>query len=424
MLEKSTGAGDRRGRRVSVWAAFSGAMGTWTMWQRLLIVDPGERVSDLLDTATRAEVEPVLLFVGNPPAAVLDAPVLVEKGLDENTITKRARDEGVRGIYAASREAWPAVAASAARLGFPALAPGKSEGLLVSHAQRLRAHHVDCIDSRLVNDAAMAEEAAGELGLPLRVRTAGWADPPRCMLVKHLADLPLALAKVRKHSASKRVMVQRHVQGAIFRILGYKTRKTYLPLAAVREVCTEDAFCVPMLRWAPHAGEIDREEWLQWARRAGAALPDGTGFLEFECVRCEQGILLGGIQVATGPAPIDRRLVAHVSGTDLLEQGLRLAAGLPSRPVRPPHRAAAICWIPSRSGMVDRVKGVDRARQYPGVRHVEIAVRAGDTLGHVVDQASRDRIGYVMADGTAPREAIDAARNAAGLIEVVTRTTL
>jgi len=394
------------------------------MWQRTLIVDPGNEAAELVSAAARAEIEPIFLLTGERPAARVDAPVLVQDRLDGDVITRLAREEGVHGIYAASPKVWAVVAASAARLGLPAMAPGKSEGLIVSHARQLRDHGVHCLSSWMADDLSSVEDAAAALGLPVRVRTAGWADSPRCMLVKHRADLSLALAKVRRHSATDRVIVQRHVEGATIRVLGFKTHAKYLAVEAVREACAEDIFCVPTLNWAPDDGSEQREHLLELARQAGGVLPQGTGFLELEFVRCDRGCLLSGIRAAAGPHPAVRRLVARVSGTDLVEQGLRLGAGLPPQPLHQPRCAAAICWVRSHSGVVDRVKGVERALQCPGVCCVDMTVRVGDTLGHVADLAARDRVGYVMAEGANPRDALDAARRAAHQVEVVTRTTV
>ena len=88
------------------------------------------------------------------------------------------------------------------------------------------------------------------------------------------------------------------------------------------------------------------------------------------------------------------------------------------------HGAAAVCWIPSRSGEVTEVTGVSEAQSMPHVHDVAVNVRPGDMVGHIEDVLSRDRIGWVIACADTPDTALAAAQAACGRIAVLTNPML
>jgi len=70
-------------------------------------------------------------------------------------------------------------------------------------------------------------------------------------------------------------------------------------------------------------------------------------------------------------------------------------------------------WLLTRSGVVTGLKGVEAARRLPGVLEVAINAREGDILTHVVDLPTRNRGGYIVAEGkneTIARARLEAAR--------------
>ncbi|MCX5771648.1 MAG: hypothetical protein NTZ09_15450, partial [Candidatus Hydrogenedentes bacterium] len=90
---------------------------------------------------------------------------------------------------------------------------------------------------------------------------------------------------------------------------------------------------------------------------------------------------------------------------------------------QPPH-SAAISWIPTHSGVVTAVEGLLDARAVPGVRQVRVNAKPGDVMGHVVDVATRDKVGYAIAMGASAGEALDAAEKACNLCRIVTNPAL
>jgi hypothetical protein len=70
------------------------------------------------------------------------------------------------------------------------------------------------------------------------------------------------------------------------------------------------------------------------------------------------------------------------------------------------------------------VSGVAAAASSPGVRLATVNVHKGDRIGHIVDDASRDQIGFVRASAQTPQEALRRARAARDRVEVRTTKTL
>ncbi len=83
-------------------------------------------------------------------------------------------------------------------------------------------------------------------------------------------------------------------------------------------------------------------------------------------------------------------------------------------------RAVAIAWIPARPGRLARVEGLAVARCMPGVLTVSVRAQEGDIVGHAMDAAARDRIGFLAFTADSPDAALRGTRAARDAIRIVT----
>ena len=280
-----------------------------------------------------------------------------------------------------------------------ALPPASSETWLTYARPHLCSRGVAVVDCGVTGCAAAAGLAA-ELGVPLWGSPAGPCASRCCIHLDHLADLPLALAKLCKCAASGPVLLRQGLSGKAYRILGVSEARTppILDLTVARGI-----YRVPMACVAPaDLDEAGRDELLRLAREALAALPAGSGPADIEIVSGAEGPVLSGLE----PSIALDAATARVLG--LLET----------------HGAAAVCWIPSRSGEIIDISDIDEARSMPHVHEVVVNARPGDMLGHIEDVLARDRIGWVIACADAPHAALAAAQAACGRIAVVTNPML
>src|SRR5690606_13354871 len=69
------------------------------------------------------------------------------------------------------------------------------------------------------------------------------------------------------------------------------------------------------------------------------------------------------------------------------------------------NRTFSVAWLRSRSGVIRRIEGVERARALRSILDVVASAAPGEVVGHVVDKHSRDQLGYVLAAGDTAIEA-------------------
>lgn len=275
--------------------------------------------------------------------------------------------------------------------------------------------------ARRANDLDAAAQAARDLGYPVWVH----AGQGFRMRVDHGADLPLACAKARKRHPTGPVLIQRAVQGDAYRVIGFKTRRDFRPVEILSETPLDSPYWAPMTYAVP-AG-LTGEAYAKVAaaaKKAGLALLDGGYYAEIEVLLTEHGPLVIEIHTPPGPNPVLTTLMRLAQGIDL-DAAAKRAAQFEAPFVTPTRdMAAAVCWIPSRSGIVTEIQGVAAARALPGVQEILLNVRPGDILGHILDVESRDRIGWVITLGPTRELALRNAFAARDAIRVITRHTL
>lgn len=128
----------------------------------------------------------------------------------------------------------------------------------------------------------------------------------------------------------------------------------------------------------------------------------------------EVGARLAGGGIATHLVPLS-------TGVDLVRAAIQLAMGRDVELVPQWERGAAIRFLTPQPGRVRSVLGVAEAERIPGVRLVSVAVGPGDLVRPLRD--SRDRVGYVIADGPDRAAAIATAERAKQTVRIATEAT-
>ena len=175
--------------------------------------------------------------------------------------------------------------------------------------------------------------------------------------------------------------------------------------------------------FTPAPVESDVEQTLvATASAALAALGFDSGAAHVEVILTEAGPRVVEVAACPGGGHLPEDLIRLAYGVDTLADALRMAVGDAPRERRTHRRGAALFWIPTHSGVVTEIRGAEEARAVPGVEKVVMVARPGDVMGHVVDCPTRDRVGYVLASGEEVGSAVDAAKRARDLCQVVTRS--
>jgi biotin carboxylase len=344
-------------------------------------------------------------------------PVCAVAPVDRETLLRLVRDPGVRGICVLSAEVREDAEAVAETLGLPG-----GVNLRGDVWGALREAGAGMAESRVARDDIGAEAIARELGEPLWVKPASPRAEPFCMTVQHLDDLPLALANVRKRAPDDAFLLQRPVEGDCFWLAGFRVGRAFHAVEAVSERVHDERFRVPIELAAPcRAPAAAYQAMIDVGHRVAQCLPAGWYPLETHFVLREGRLLLTDVCAPPGFEPALVELLRHAFAIDLRAAYLRVAAGESPDTASRRYLGAAVRWIPAASGVVQRVRGVETARAMPEVGEVRLAAAPGDTLGHVVDRAARDRTGYVLATGGSATLALARVQEAVSHVHIETK---
>jgi len=366
--------------------------------------------ADLDRIATLGEELGISLVLLQDGPCTVDLPVgfsalSLDFSHDELHVMAALKAASLAGVWVADARYRERIESLAVRFGWPHLTgDGEENQSLVPNAQLFTVETLTQI----------AAQSSDSLPIPSWVRMPCADGDTSCMRVEHPSDLSLALNKLKKRRTDGRLRIQPTVEGTIFRLLAFKTGPDLMPIDVVEESVTSSVYRVPLGVVMP----IDRSTPLYEAMVAQSevvnrALTSGWGYVEMEFVLQDDEVILTDVQAPAAFGPDLRAVVYESQGIDLYRAAMECALGRVPDLTPTCDRGAALTWLLTRSGIVTGFEGVVSARQLDGVETVHIVAKEGDILGHVVDRASRERGGYILATGDTATEAwehLEAAR--------------
>lgn len=346
-------------------------------------------------------------------------------GLGE--VARAARKSRADGIYPTVPTFLEPVAVAAAELGLPGLGPAAAacvsnkltlRSVLQANGIRTPAYrHAGCLDD--------VRAVAEGLGLPVIVKPVDAAGSAGLWRLDYLDDFPLAFAKALKHSPSDMVLIETCVDGDEFAVDCLIGDQGFTVGGITRHERSAPPHCYAVeVSMPPQVDATIQNALVETAHLALEAIGFGQGAARVKLVAADDGPVVIDVDPfpVGGVVPVD--LIPQACGLDFMADALRVAVGEPQVEERRWNRGAALRWIPSRTGIVREVRGLEAARAVPDVVEVAAFVKPGQVIGHAVDCATRDAIGYVLAVSDDVADAIAAVRQATGLCEVITETAV
>ncbi|NUT45952.1 MAG: pyridoxal-phosphate dependent enzyme [Saccharothrix sp.] len=379
-----------------------------------------------LDLTTVLGLRPVLL-TSRPERyaglAATGAEVLVcdtnSPGALRAAVQDRFRREELAGVVSTSDFYAPAVAELAAWLGLPRNPVDAVRTCRDKSALRRRLAEEDVPQPRFavldepVTPAAVAA-AVAEVGLPCVVKPVDDSGSNLVLLchdAEQVAGQAARVLAVRENvrglPTARSVLVEQYARGPEFSVELFGQDL----VGVTRKSVTDGPHFVEHRHLFPAPLDPATADALaDAARRAVRAAGMTLGATHTEVVLTDDGPAVVEVnpRLAGGMIP---ELIRLATGVELLEQQLRVAAGLPAEltPVDRGHAGIAFLLAP-RHGVLRAVDGVPDAEAVPGVTKVTITAAIGATVRPPVN--AYDRLGYVIARGTTPEE-VDAALTAA-----------
>lgn len=265
------------------------------------------------------------------------------------------------------------------------------------NADELRAIGVLLVEEHLAEDVPEAAAIARHLSYPLWIRSTGEPDPRFCITLHSPDDLPLACAQAVKRSGSGKLLLQRATEGTTLRVWFPPETKPQEAQALAATHSTESAYRLvdALVNNAVPEPVARFGDWLR------AAMLEADGWFEGEFSLVDSQAYLTGLWHCDAPHPAVAALVEAKGGA-----------------------YSAVHWLQSRSGLVTGIEGESKAAAMPGIVGVHVAAAPGTILSHVIDEASRDRLGFVVAKGDTAEQALQRAREAANSVTIRTTSML
>lgn len=395
------------------------------MSRRILIVGVGANQVGVVTKAREMGLFTVAVD-GSPDAPGLryaDAAEVADI-LDPAELVRVGRRYGVDAIYPAAEPGVEASARAGQELGLPGVSAEVGFRVRNKLAMReaLQAQGVPGPAYRGVNSLEEAEAAAQAIGLPVIVKPADANASKGVQRVDHIEDMALAFPTALKFSRSKTVLIESFMEGEEFNVDGLVFDGEYRLGGMTGKERSDPPYRYDVgIHMPPRMADATRDAIVGMVDRALRAIGFTAGTTHVEVILTEEGPRIVEIAGRPGGGRIPTDFIPLVYGMDYMADSLRIALGEAPRERRAHERGCAMYWIPARSGVVKEVRGVEEARALPGVVDLVVSVTPGETLGHVVDCVTRDRIGYVLATGEDAEDAVRRAKAAVKAVEIVTQ---
>ncbi|MFJ7166376.1 pyridoxal-phosphate dependent enzyme [Streptomyces globosus] len=333
------------------------------------------------------------------------------------TIQERFRREEIAGITTTSDFYVPAVAGLAEWLGLP----GNDEAAAnrcrnkAELRRTLEAAGVPQPRFAVVTDAARAEEAVASVGLPCVVKPADDSGSNDVLLCSTAAEAAVHAARilavetnVRGLPTARTVLVEEYLDAPEYSVEMFGDGGDAVCVGVTAKHLTGIPYFVESGHDFPAPlQEAERAALVDAVTRALKATGMRSGPTHTEVKLTAQGPAVIEInpRLAGGMIP---ELIRLATGSDLLEQQIRAAAGLPvDLAARRSGHAGIRFLLADRPGTLASVDGTGEALAAEGVERVTVTAAAGRPVRP--PQNAYDRLGHVIVRGD------DAAQVAAAL---------
>ncbi len=247
-----------------------------------------------------------------------------------------------------------------------------------------------------------------------------------CGVVKENNDINLILSTAkRKSNEGEPVVIQQGIKGKTYHLIGYRMAYHFLPVEIIGVEFTAGNYRVPYLLWVPaDCSGRESKVMIEKAKSVAKNLPIGYYGILMEFTVNSEGIFLSFLDTAFKPDKDFCEICKEGTGIDLEKVHQTIESqGIPdSVPSR--ELGCAVAWIIPHSGIVQSIKNVEEVKKIDGVKQVCIHVQEGDTLTHITDIDSRNKVGYVIAIGPDSFTARNRVLSAVSQVEIHTSNLL
>jgi len=340
----------------------------------------------------------------------LEATVCVAQELHVDAVLTLGTDYPVRTVAEVAR-----------RLGLPGPSTQTARAATDKHLMYLafREHGVPCPRTELVHSVGEAESAANGVGYPVVVKPTDRSGSAGVAFATEPGAVPQAYRRASAEARGGEVLVQEYIAGDELSVETMSYGSVFAVVAITSKLTTGPPYFVELGHCVPADLDAKTQRLVSdTARRAALALGVTSGPTHTEMKVTGAGATIIELGARLGGDHITSHLVPLATGVSMVNAAIHAALGEQPNLAPTLCRAAAIRYLCPAPGRVRRIQGSVSARSLPGVEGVSVEAACGDLVREV--RSSADRVGWVIAVGDTPHEAVLRADNARRAIRIET----
>ena len=256
-----------------------------------------------------------------------------------------------------------------------------------------------------------------ELTYPCIIKPADSSGSRGVCLLNNKQEASQVYSYAKSHSSSGVVIVEEYMKGpeVSVEIIVYENE---IHIISITDKMTTGApHFVELGHKQPSAlSEKVKKDIAQVAIKAVKAIGINNSAAHVEIIVTDNGPKLVELGARLGGDCITSHLVPLSTGIDMVKASIDLAMGHKPDLNKTIEKVSMIKYIPSTKGILKNIKGIDQAREIPGIKEVTITKQIGEEVGNIKN--SGDRLGYIIVQASSYQEAEEISFNALNKIIV------
>ncbi len=250
-----------------------------------------------------------------------------------------------------------------------------------------------------------------ELTYPCIIKPADSSGSRGVCLLNNKQEASQVYSYAKSHSSSGVVIVEEYMKGpeVSVEIIVYENE---IHIISITDKMTTGApHFVELGHKQPSAlSEKVKKDIAQVAIKAVKAIGINNSAAHVEIIVTDNGPKLVELGARLGGDCITSHLVPLSTGIDMVKASIDLAMGHKPDLNKTIEKVSMIKYIPSTKGILKNIKGIDQAREIPGIKEVTITKQIGEEVGNIKN--SGDRLGYIIVQASSYQEAEEIFSNA------------
>ncbi len=238
------------------------------------------------------------------------------------------------------------------------------------------------------------------------------------MLARNPEELVTAVAYSAENGRGGEVIVEEYMQGPEVSVEVIVWQGEVHILQITDKLTTGAPRFVEMGHAQPSRLEAEAQKMIKdLTRRAVKAVGIENGPAHVEIMVTENGPKMVELGARMGGDCITTHLVPLSTGVDMIKATIDICLGQTPDLTPKWGRSSAIRYFETPCGFIRALNNIDTALDMPGVKDIVFTAKAGDCVGGIY--SSVDRIGFVIAEGENPAQAVLACEQAMKTIDIV-----